>query len=102
MPDLAAAFQAIDQDPDPQKRLELKAKTQSAFEDKSQRIHTISQMLKAYCLPKTMIQNTAQVSGAKELESLPKAKPIRSGPKIGRNDPCPCGSGKKHKVCCGE
>jgi len=25
---------------------------------------------------------------------------VRSGPKIGRNDPCPCGSGKKHKHCC--
>ncbi len=25
----------------------------------------------------------------------------RSGPKIGRNDPCPCGSGKKFKKCCG-
>lgn len=25
----------------------------------------------------------------------------RSGPKIGRNDPCPCGSGKKFKNCCG-
>ncbi|MDP6679465.1 MAG: SEC-C metal-binding domain-containing protein, partial [Verrucomicrobiota bacterium] len=21
--------------------------------------------------------------------------------KVGRNDPCPCGSGKKHKKCCG-
>ncbi len=21
--------------------------------------------------------------------------------KVGRNDPCPCGSGKKHKLCCG-
>jgi preprotein translocase subunit SecA len=27
--------------------------------------------------------------------------PIRSGPKVGRNDPCPCGSGKKYKACCG-
>lgn len=26
---------------------------------------------------------------------------VRAGPKIGRNDPCPCGSGKKHKKCCG-
>lgn len=26
---------------------------------------------------------------------------IRSTPKIGRNDPCPCGSGKKYKKCCG-
>jgi SEC-C motif domain protein len=25
---------------------------------------------------------------------------VRSGPKVGRNDPCPCGSGKKHKKCC--
>ncbi len=25
---------------------------------------------------------------------------VRASPKIGRNDPCPCGSGKKHKKCC--
>lgn len=25
----------------------------------------------------------------------------REGPKVGRNDPCPCGSGKKYKKCCG-
>lgn len=24
----------------------------------------------------------------------------REGEKVGRNDPCPCGSGKKHKKCC--
>jgi preprotein translocase subunit SecA len=27
--------------------------------------------------------------------------PMRSGPKVGRNDPCTCGSGKKYKNCCG-
>jgi preprotein translocase subunit SecA len=27
--------------------------------------------------------------------------PVRSGPKVGRNDPCTCGSGKKYKNCCG-
>ena len=26
---------------------------------------------------------------------------VRVNPKVGRNDPCPCGSGKKHKKCCG-
>jgi uncharacterized protein YecA (UPF0149 family) len=26
--------------------------------------------------------------------------PLIITPKIGRNDPCPCGSGKKHKKCC--
>ena len=25
---------------------------------------------------------------------------VRSSPKVGRNDPCPCGSGKKYKFCC--
>jgi hypothetical protein len=34
--------------------------------------------------------------------SLGTAKPIRQPrPKVGRNDPCPCGSGKKFKKCCG-
>jgi SEC-C motif-containing protein len=26
--------------------------------------------------------------------------PVKSAPKVGRNDPCPCGSGKKYKHCC--
>jgi len=29
------------------------------------------------------------------------ASPKRAAPRIGRNDPCPCGSGKKYKKCCG-
>ena len=28
-------------------------------------------------------------------------KPVRAGAKVGRNDPCPCGSGKKYKKCHG-
>jgi preprotein translocase subunit SecA len=35
-------------------------------------------------------------------EAMSKAKPVRSGPKVGRNDPCPCRSGKKYKHCCGK
>jgi uncharacterized protein len=31
----------------------------------------------------------------------PPGQPIIKGPKTGRNDPCPCGSGKKFKKCCG-
>ena len=27
---------------------------------------------------------------------------VNNGPEIGRNDPCPCGSGKKYKNCCGK
>ena len=29
-----------------------------------------------------------------------RPEPIRRDPKVGRNDPCPCGSGKKYKKCC--
>ncbi|MGA7793510.1 MAG: preprotein translocase subunit SecA [Candidatus Acidiferrales bacterium] len=37
-------------------------------------------------------------AGAAEAE---QPKPVRTGAKIGRNDPCPCGSGKKYKKCHG-
>jgi len=31
-----------------------------------------------------------------------KSQPVvRDAPKVGRNEPCPCGSGKKYKKCCG-
>jgi preprotein translocase subunit SecA len=30
-----------------------------------------------------------------------KQEPVKVGPKVGRNDPCPCGSGKKFKNCHG-
>ena len=35
-----------------------------------------------------------------ELEDMPRPTTVRVGKKIGRNDPCPCGSGKKYKNCC--
>jgi hypothetical protein len=36
-----------------------------------------------------------------DILKLPGEPIVRSQPKIGRNDPCPCGSGKKYKKCCG-
>jgi preprotein translocase subunit SecA len=39
---------------------------------------------------------------AEAVEQQAKTKPVRTGPKVGRNDPCPCGSGKKYKQCCGK
>jgi preprotein translocase subunit SecA len=39
---------------------------------------------------------------ANAAEAAAKAKPVRTGPKVGRNDPCPCASGKKYKNCCGK
>jgi len=36
-----------------------------------------------------------------EEDAQPDVPYVREGPKVGRNDPCPCGSGKKYKKCCG-
>jgi hypothetical protein len=36
-----------------------------------------------------------------ETEEYPKPQPYIAPLKIGRNEPCPCGSGKKYKKCCG-
>ena len=36
-----------------------------------------------------------------DLHSRPAPAPVRrAAPKVGRNDPCPCGSGRKYKHCC--
>lgn len=50
----------------------------------------------------TDVENVA-VTGSNPLLRgyLPKTRPVvRDTKKIGRNDPCPCGSGKKYKNCC--
>ncbi|MBI5903818.1 MAG: preprotein translocase subunit SecA [Deltaproteobacteria bacterium] len=39
--------------------------------------------------------------GEEEKDEGKEAPAVRHGDKIGRNDPCPCGSGKKYKKCCG-
>jgi preprotein translocase subunit SecA len=45
---------------------------------------------------------TAAAAGEVQGEGAVKVKQIvRDAPKVGRNDPCPCGSGKKYKKCCG-
>ena len=46
-------------------------------------------------------ENTKNVTTNESEESAPKRKPKKSK-KIGRNEPCPCGSGKKYKQCCGK
>ncbi|HAU38276.1 MAG TPA: hypothetical protein DCX07_11260 [Phycisphaerales bacterium] len=35
------------------------------------------------------------------IEKTEKVEPIKASGAPGRNDPCPCGSGKKYKKCCG-
>jgi len=41
-------------------------------------------------------------NGDVAVAEAPKQRPIRVGQKVGRNDPCPCGSGKKYKHCHGK
>ena len=47
---------------------------------------------------KAVAKVTATSSGG---DDTVKSSPVRKGNKIGPNDPCPCGSGKKYKKCCG-
>ena len=45
--------------------------------------------------------NIGDGSGVKEAKAPNNTPIVNEGPKVGRNDPCPCGSGKKYKNCCG-
>ena len=44
-------------------------------------------------------ENKEQVPQTSDVKRTPV---VNQGPKVGRNDPCPCGSGKKYKNCCGK
>ena len=48
----------------------------------------------------TFIANFLEKNANQTAFTQTKSQPIRHE-KIGRNDPCPCGSGKKYKKCCG-
>jgi preprotein translocase subunit SecA len=41
------------------------------------------------------------LSGADDGSAAAPKTVVRAGEKVGRNEPCPCGSGKKYKRCCG-
>ncbi|MBL4820919.1 MAG: SEC-C domain-containing protein, partial [Gammaproteobacteria bacterium] len=46
-------------------------------------------------------EESAAAGPAAQEGNAPKAPFVREVPKVGRNEPCPCGSGKKYKVCHG-
>lgn len=47
-------------------------------------------------------QALSYISGGVAEDAEPqKNQPAKAAPRVGRNDPCPCGSGKKYKRCCG-
>ena len=46
-------------------------------------------------------KQTMQITGTSGGDDSDKKRPVRKAEKVGRNEPCPCGSGKKYKFCCG-
>lgn len=46
-------------------------------------------------------QTKSGLPGEDEAPLPPPVEPIKTNKAVGRNDPCPCGSGKKYKKCCG-
>ncbi len=67
-------------------------------------IHNEVSSLSETALPPSSSSNNSSYTPSlnSDTQSSSRPKPYRkSGPKIGRNAPCPCGSGKKYKKCCG-
>ena len=89
----AAAKQAAAQQPDAQEA--------PASEQDKAKMEAIIKKQKSQL--QDHLQN-AQASHGDEVSAAEvKKKPVtKDGKKVGRNDPCPCGSGKKYKNCCGK
>jgi preprotein translocase subunit SecA len=70
--------------------------------DRAQTIHAQaeSQLVAAPASGGVRQQQDAAIAGSQQ-STEKKREPVRNmGKKVGRNDPCPCGSGKKFKACC--
>jgi preprotein translocase subunit SecA len=62
---------------------------------------TVKALLHVRIEQKVEREQVAKVTGTNRDDSVANAPVRRSGKKIQPNDPCPCGSGKKYKFCCG-
>ena len=63
---------------------------------------TVKAMLHIRVEQKVEREEVAKVTGTNKDDSATKEPVKRKSAKVGRNDPCPCGSGKKYKQCCGK
>ncbi len=59
--------------------------------------HPVDELEHWYCF-RTPVQRIPETP---DRRSVVGRVPVRAATKVGRNDPCPCGSGKKYKKCCG-
>ena len=84
----------------------LQAYIREGFELFDNMLDKINKDVTLYLLKAEIRQNLErkQVKGMANSgsEKSVKVKTIRNEKKVGRNDPCPCGSGKKYKQCCGK
>lgn len=62
---------------------------------------TVKYLLRAQTNKKIEREQVAKPIIASHGDGSEEKKPVRKGTKVGRNDMCPCGSGKKYKKCCG-
>ncbi|MFA6545259.1 MAG: SEC-C metal-binding domain-containing protein, partial [Limisphaerales bacterium] len=79
------------------------ASSMMAFENFLKNLPTVASHsdIAPYGGPQPPVKGNASDMVSEAADAMSRAKPVRSGPKVGRNDPCPCGSGKKYKQCCG-
>jgi preprotein translocase subunit SecA len=81
--------------------VEYKSEAYRLFEGLMQSIeHEVAHAIYKVSIAREAPAPVQQVHTNRE-ESVPQSQTKRSGQKIGRNDPCPCGSGKKYKRCHG-
>ena len=84
----------------------LQAYTAEGYEMFDNLIATIDMDISRYLLNAEIRQNTEREQVIKGTPNEDKSKVKKQTPKrvqkVGRNDPCPCGSGKKYKNCCGK
>jgi len=62
---------------------------------------TVKALLRIRVEQKVEREEVAKVTGTNKDDSATREPVKRKNAKVGRNDPCPCGSGKKYKQCCG-
>lgn len=79
--------------------------TNEGFQLFDEMLDTINREITKYLLKAEIKQNLERKEVVKPTgtnDSKDKVKTTRKVEKIGRNEPCPCGSGKKYKQCCGK
>ncbi len=83
--------------------VEYKMSGYDMFDEMTQNIkeETVRMLLHIKVEQKVEREQVAKVTGTNKDDSVAKAPAKRANAKIYPNDPCPCGSGKKYKQCCG-